>query len=183
MLFAFALLGACARAQSAPVFTVTVRTYASDCQLGAAGVTVQGGEPPYNIQWSNGALGDTVSSLAEGTHSIHITDSGSIPQDTSVSFSIAAKPCRVTFNNRFTPNGDGFNDTWGIGGAIGEYPAFLLQVFNRWGQLVHEQKGSYLPWDGTHLGIKVPDATYYFIFFYEEGKTEAFEKGSLTIVR
>jgi len=58
-----------------------------------------------------------------------------------------------------------------------------LQVFDRWGQLVNQQRNSYTPWDGTHLGSKVPEATYYYIFFYEEGKTKNFEKGDVTIVR
>jgi gliding motility-associated-like protein len=170
-----------ASAQS--TFTVTLKTYSADCQLGAAAVKVEGGVAPYNIQWSHGALGDTVSSLGEGSYSVHISDSGNPAGDTTVSFTIDPRVCKVSFNNRFTPNNDGINDTWGIGGGIADYPKFLLQVFDRWGQLVHEQRGTHVPWDGTHLGLKVPDATYYFIFFYEEGKKDNFEKGSVTIVR
>jgi gliding motility-associated-like protein len=163
-------------------FTISVNTYAYDCQLASAAVHVQGGVPPYNIQWSYGAIGDTVSSLNAGNYSITIMDSNNPPKDTVVNFVINELVCKATFNNRFTPNGDGINDTWGIGN-IRDYPNFLLQVFDRWGQLVHTQRGQYIPWDGTHLGLKIPDATYYYIFFYEEGKTKNYEKGSVTIVR
>lgn len=179
--FLLCLFAAGTRAQS--TFTVSVKTYAPDCELAAAAVSVQGGVPPYMIQWSHGALGDTVSSLGDGAYSVNISDSDITPTDTTVSFVIEPRVCKVTFNNRFTPNGDGINDTWGIGARIVEYPRFLLQVFDRWGQVVHEQRGSYEPWDGTHLGLKVPDATYYYVFFYEEGKKNKIEKGDVTIVR
>lgn len=162
-------------------FTVVIRTYPSDCQLSAASVKVSGGSPPYMIQWSHGAIGDTVSSLPKGDYAITITDQAG--NDTTLGLAIDPGGCKVTFNNRFTPNGDGINDSWGIGGNIKEYPKFLLQVFDRWGQLVHQQRGEYIPWDGTHLGIKVPDATYYYIFFYEEHKSKEYEKGDVTIVR
>jgi gliding motility-associated-like protein len=164
-----------------PTFTVTINTYAADCQLSAAAVKVRGGTPPYLIQWSHGAIGDTVSSLPTGDYDVTVTDQAG--KDTTVTVSVEQGACKVSFNNRFTPNGDGINDTWGIGSNVREYPKFLLQVFDRWGQLVHQQKGEYTPWDGTHLGLKVPDATYYYIFFYEENKTKNFEKGDVTIVR
>lgn len=163
--------------------TVSVKTYQYECNLAAAAAKVQGGLPPYSYQWSNGAIGDTISSLPAATYTVHVTDSDSPPKEEIAVFTIDASSCKVTFNNRFTPNGDGHNDTWGIGGNIKEYPDFLLQVFDRWGQLVHQQRNEYIPWDGTHLGVKVPDATYYYIFFYKDGKNKEFEKGSITIVR
>jgi len=176
LLFLFPIFGV---AQA--TFTVTVKKYTPDCELAAVAVDVNGGVPPYSIQWSNGALGDTLSSLPAGGYSIHITDSDN--NDTTLGLDIEQRVCKVTFSRHFTPNGDGINDTWGIGGNIKDHPDFLLEVYDRWGQLVHKQSKQYIPWDGTHLGIKVPEATYYFIFFYKEGKTKEFEKGSITIVR
>ena len=52
--------------------------------------------------------------------------------------------------NAFTPNNDGLNDYWHVhAGAIQDYH---LQIFNRWGELVHE---SFTPdsfWIGDHMG-------------------------------
>lgn len=162
----------------------SVKTYEPDCELAAAKITVTGGVPPYFYQWSNGAIGDTVSSLNGGNYSIHVSDSDTsqITHDIDISFTATAYACKVVFSNKFSPNGDGINDTWSVGNSE-QYPKFFLQVFDRWGQVVHQQRGLYIPWDGTHLGIKLPDATYYAVFFYEEGKTNNIEKGSVTIVR
>ncbi|HWY38527.1 MAG TPA: gliding motility-associated C-terminal domain-containing protein [Bacteroidia bacterium] len=171
------------RAQVTPM-SATIKTYAPDCNLGAAKVTVTGGKPPYFYRWSNGALGDTVSSLTEGNYTIHISDSDTshITPEINVSFSIAAPVCQVGINNKFSPNGDGINDLWTIS-RTEYYPKFFLQVFDRWGQVVHQQRGTFTPWDGTHLGVHLPDATYYVIFFYEEGVSSKYQKGSVTILR
>ncbi len=63
--------------------------------------------------------------------------------------------------NSFTPNGDGFNDTWQIDG-LEEYPNVVIQVFNRWGTLVFSSKGYSIPWDGSFNGAPLPMATYYY---------------------
>jgi len=83
--------------------------------------------------------------------------------------------------NVFTPNGDGTNDVWNLNG-IDEYPDAIVQVFNRWGDVVFESSVGYTdPWDGTYNGTDVPVATYYYIIKLsssEEGIT-----GTINIVR
>jgi gliding motility-associated-like protein len=64
--------------------------------------------------------------------------------------------------NAFSPNGDGINDTWAIGNA-NTYNNLKVQVFNRAGQLVHEQQGSFTPWNGTYNNKPLPLGTYYYI--------------------
>ena len=133
----------------------------------------------FRSQWSNGALGDTVSSLPAGNYSIHITDNSGLQKD--ISFTVPEIVCKVGFLNKFSPNGDGINDVFTVSRTL-DYPKFLLLIFDRWGQVVHQQRAPFVPWDGTHLGIKLPDATYYCVFYYEEGKSKV-EKGSVTLLR
>jgi gliding motility-associated-like protein len=62
--------------------------------------------------------------------------------------------------NAFTPDGDGSND---IFGAVGpQTDAFLLQIFNRWGEMVYESKQVDQRWTGNHQGGEyfVPDGVY-----------------------
>jgi gliding motility-associated-like protein len=93
----------------------------------------------------------------------------------------------VVIPNTFTPNGDGFNDTWQII-RIGLYPNNEVSIFDRWGQRVYHKKG-YSPagdWDGSYLGTPLPTATYYYIIELNAGtdtpELELF-KGSVTIMR
>ena len=72
----------------------------------------------------------------------------------------------------FTPNGDSQNDTWYIENI--EYQASnSVKVFNRWGNLVFEQKGYIGGWNGTNSAIStisyndgnldLPSGTYFYI--------------------
>ncbi|HMU73345.1 MAG TPA: gliding motility-associated C-terminal domain-containing protein, partial [Ferruginibacter sp.] len=84
--------------------------------------------------------------------------------------------------NGFSPNGDQVNDYWHILG-IEAYPDNTVQVFNRWGNLVFEQKGytNAQAWDGTWNGKALPDGTYYYLV--DPGKGSKIRSGYLELVR
>lgn len=63
----------------------------------------------------------------------------------------------LTIPNTMTPNGDGYNDNWVIGG-LERFPDAEVRVYSRWGQLVHRSRGND-PWDGGEL----PEAVYYYV--------------------
>ena len=62
----------------------------------------------------------------------------------------------------FSPNGDGINDTFTIEG-IEDFPNNELKIFNRWGNIVFEQKGYKGQWDGTWNNQLLPDGTYFYL--------------------
>ena len=68
----------------------------------------------------------------------------------------------IIFSDGITPNGDGLNDTWVID-LIDEFPNNVVQVYNRWGQLVFNSKGYITDWDGLHNGQPLPIGTYYYL--------------------
>ena len=61
-----------------------------------------------------------------------------------------------------SPNGDGSNDVFFIGG-IDFYPNNRLCIFNRWGNQVHVERGYSNTWRGTWNDKDLPDGTYYYI--------------------
>ena len=151
------------------------------CLMGSANVSVSGGTPPYSIVWSQGFNGSSVDGLEQGSHQVIVTDAAN--QDTVINFSIDDVPCLVKCANHFTPNDDGFNDTWSIINA-NYFPNFEVYVYNRWGQNVYRQKNEYTtPWDGRSLGVALPDATYYYVFYYDKDVKTKFVKGDVTILR
>lgn len=84
----------------------------------------------------------------------------------------------------FTPNGDGYNDTWEIDNAY-LFPSMTVQVVNRWGQNVFYSRGygNGLEWDGTYKGKDLPIGTYYFVIDLNDGNNTRPITGPVTIVR
>jgi gliding motility-associated-like protein len=175
-----------------PQQSVTVSSYSKneECEKGAAAIQVDGVESSdmVTITWSNGQTNVTsISNLTEGDYNVRLLVKRQVDtiivtrRDTTVRFKIEKEECLVQFNNHFTPNGDNYNDKW-ASSKTEYYPNFQLYVFNKWGQQVHSQKGTYVPWDGTWNGINVPDGTYYYVFYYDGGSGKHI-KGDITILR
>lgn len=82
-----------------------------------------------------------------------------------------------------SPNGDGKNDLWHIVG-IEQFPNNTVQVFNRWGNLVFEQKNyrNDQGWDGQWNGKDLPDGTYFYVIDLGNGQAEKIS-GWLQLVR
>lgn len=70
--------------------------------------------------------------------------------------------------NAFSPNGDGINDKWDITN-LKDYPNCVVEVYNRYGQVVHRSFGYTKPWDGSQNGKPLPVGTYYYIIEPKNG--------------
>lgn len=83
--------------------------------------------------------------------------------------------------NAFTPNDDGQNDKWIIGGLI-DFPNLTVNIFDSWGRNIFKsEKGYPKPWDGEWKGVKLPIDAYYYII--DLGNGAKLIKGSITLVR
>lgn len=69
------------------------------------------------------------------------------------------------FPNAFSPNNDGVNDFFGPLGLVGANVT-RFEVYNRWGQLVHESSNG-REWDGKKGGQEQPRDVYMYIFEYK----------------
>jgi gliding motility-associated-like protein len=85
--------------------------------------------------------------------------------------------------NTFTPNGDGYNDTWDIP-SIADYPGAEVTIHDRWGQRVFRSTGYRDPWDGTNNGKALSVGTYYYHIQLNqlEGRSPPYT-GFVTIIR
>ncbi|GAB3532136.1 hypothetical protein GCM10027443_15400 [Pontibacter brevis] len=133
-------------------------------------------------------------SPATGMDNPHIANPQLTPEETTVYTVTATTAEGCTFSdqvvvtvlpfvsipNTFTPNRDGFNDTWEIEN-ITKYQNCRVKVFNQWGTEVFSSEGYKEPWDGRYNGKELPIATYYYII--ELGQHEKLLSGSVTIVK
>ena len=82
----------------------------------------------------------------------------------------------------FTPNGDGINDRWNLGG-LDQYPSAEITLFNRWGDVLLTFGSTDGVWDGTLNGIPVPVGTYYYHIRVNEPAMQAEWTGPITLMR
>ena len=86
----------------------------------------------------------------------------------------------VELPNVFTPNGDGVNDIFEPVGPV-NHVCGTLQVYNRWGNLIHEtREGAGISWNGRNFsGEPVPEGTYFYVFT----SGDEVVKGSVQVLR
>lgn len=88
----------------------------------------------------------------------------------------------VDFPNYFTPNGDGFNDTWNInGGQILE--DIQIRIYDRYGKLLKQISPDGEGWNGTFNGYPMPANDYWFTLKYTKNNTTKEHKDHFTLKR
>lgn len=90
----------------------------------------------------------------------------------------------VSVSSGFTPNGDGLNDFWIIDN-MELFPNNVVQIFNRWGQVLYEANGYNMStaWDGKYENKDVPAGTYYYTIELNDPRFPNPITGPLTINR
>ena len=160
-------------------YTVTAVT-CSDQSDGTVQMAPTGGYAGYTYQWEHGPTDDYLSDLEGGVYSVTVTDMVGCTADTTVTIEVTDAQC-IDIPNAFTPEGDGYNDTWMITN-IDLYANCVVKIYNVWGNLLYESTGTYVPWDGTENGRALPPATYYYIIKLDSEDKDGFS-GAVTIVK
>jgi gliding motility-associated-like protein len=147
---------------------------------GVAYVYPYGGNGGYFYNWSNGEVTSVNDGLSNQWYSVTITDILGCVGTDSVFITKNNDDC-VDPVSAFTPNDDNYNDEWFIRN-MELYPDAEMQIFNRWGNLIHHQTGVYVPWDGYINGAEAPSDTYYYILNLNYPGRDILT-GNITIVR
>lgn len=136
---------------------------------GTATAAVTGGSEPISYSWNDPLNQNTAIAvgLEEGVYTVTVSDVIGCTIDTTA----IIEPTEGCFfiATVLTPNGDGANDDWVIGG-LEYFPDSKVQVYNRWGQLLFESTGYTTRWDGTFGGQRLPTADYYYVIDYASDK-------------
>lgn len=142
-----------------------------------------GGTEPYTYLWEDGTEDQEIVVGNIGVYNVTVTDS--VGCSNSFSYTVTGDPIggNVCFKipNAFSPNDDGFNDTWEILG-IESFPFAQVQVFDRWGKIVLDKKNYKSDWDGTIDGNELEMGSYMYIVNLNSPKASVF-KGIVSIKR
>jgi gliding motility-associated-like protein len=150
-----------------------------DNEDGSITIFTEGGTPNYSYLWSNSEITESIFNLAPGQYVLQVVDqNGCIEYDT-LNINFVDLDC-IFPPNAFTPDGDGYNETW-ILDNLYNYPEALVTIFNTWGNIVYQTDGNYIPWDGTFEGKPLPAATYYYVIDLKNGTAPY--SGAVTIVK
>jgi gliding motility-associated-like protein len=112
--------------------------------------------------------------VAPGVHTVYVKDldgCGTTSQVINV----------IGIPKFFTPNADGFNDTWNVLGltTTKNYNT-TIYIFDRYGKLLKQLSPISKGWDGTFNGGIMPADDYWYTIYFEDGRTA---KGHFTLKR
>jgi gliding motility-associated-like protein len=123
----------------------------------------------YQFRIDNGLWQDSpvFNNVASGNHVLAVRD---INPDACNELTIYIEN-QIDYPNFFTPNGDGYNDTWNINNLRNSDA--VIVIYDRYGKIIKEITGNSRGWDGTFKGNPLPATDYWFKVIYPEfdGKT------------
>lgn len=159
------------------------------CASDSLRLTARTIEPTSQYTWSPSAFFDTYDNLAvtyarvdtRSNITLEVVDEfGCINTDT---LSVITKSCcDMAFPNAFSPNGDGINDYFQPV-TTGNREIKSFQIFNRYGQVVYDNKGFRNGWDGTINGTQQGIGTYFFLISFDCEGELVHQKGEFILIR
>ncbi len=159
-----------------PIATYTLSENFSDNQFVTVNAVGFGGDYVYQLDEQPEQDSPVFENVSYGAHAIIVRDRnncGQTPIDILV----------VNYPKYFTPNGDGFNDTWNIIGLEKSIAESTVYIFDRYGILITQTKPYESGWDGTFNGIVLPSTDYWFAVTYVENNIEKVFKSHFTLKR
>ena len=112
--------------------------------------------------------------VAPGNHIVYIRDlngCGFIQEEVGV----------LGLPKYFTPNGDGYHDTWNVQGINAAYNSnTIIHIFDRFGKLLKQISPMGQGWDGTYNGQPLPSDDYWYTVEFEDGRSA---KGNFALKR
>lgn len=135
--------------------------------------------PNHVFRWNTGYEGHQYVINHSGTYEVTATTPfGCISTD-----EIVIEDCdpHLFIPNAFTPNGDGLNDSFEV--IALETQDFLIQIFDRWGNLVFVSQTIDNSWNGMYQGKPADEAVYVYRIEFSTGNTYKERYGTVTLVR
>jgi len=146
---------------SAPIdISFTSSEAFEDNQMVTVIATGNGGDYEYQLDFGPFQDSPNFTNIPPGEHLFTVRDKNGCGSTTK---SITL----INYPKYFTPNSDGYNETWNIIGLQNQANS-IVYIYDRYGKLLKQIKPSGLGWDGTYNGRQLPSSDYWFNVLYEE---------------
>ena len=168
------------------VFTLVATSNATGCVSEPVNVTVSPSEPAIVTYEVSEDFADnqsiTVTATGQGNNFEYQLNDGQF-QDSNVFEDVPSgihivtvrdkngcgstyiKALVVNYPKYFTPNGDGYNDSWNIEDLSNQSNASII-IYDRYGKMLTQIKPNNSGWDGTYNGHLMPSDDYWFSVSY-----------------
>lgn len=116
----------------------------------------------YSLDNINFQTSNTFTNLLTGFYTVYVKDINGCG-------TVEGEFALLNYPKYFTPNGDGYNDTWHIQFSSYE-PALNVDIFDRFGKFIIRLKGGEGGWDGTYNGHELFSTDYWFVATRQDGR-------------
>lgn len=150
-------------------------------------VRVEGGSAADRHLWSTGDSNSAILVSDYGWYFVTITtEQGCAIEDSILVWEDC--PPRLFVPNTFTPDGNDINDVFRpVGTHVWD---LVMEIYDRWGELIHVSYDDEAAWDGTYRGMSAQDGVYVWRIAYSawsykpEGRWVRHERmGHVTLLR
>ena len=135
-----------------------------------------------SVSWNTGATTNAITITQAGSYSAVVIDANGCSGADTINV-LFAKCIPIQIPNAFSPNYDGKNDNFRplIGAPITNY---LMQIWNRWGQLLYETRNYLQGWNGRYQGQIQENGTYiYHISFIDPDGVAVSKNGTFVLIK
>jgi gliding motility-associated-like protein len=148
-----------------PEFTVAVTTDAfADSHTIEVSVTGDITEYEYSLDGGPWQEEPIFTDVSIGEHEVSVRDKDGCGLASD-------KVTVMDYPTFFTPNGDGYNDTWNISMPENVRLSTKIYIFDRYGKLLKQISPLGEGWNGTYNGAPMPTSDYWFVVEYSEPST------------
>lgn len=120
------------------------------------------GDFEYSIDGIHFQDSNEFSNIISGQYSVQVRDKNGCGTATDEVY-------LLMFPKFFTPNGDGYNDTWKIKFSDIEL-SISIKIYDRYGKLIKNLSTNTDSWDGTYSGNNLPATDYWFVVTRANGQ-------------
>lgn len=130
----------------------------------------------YSLDDMDWQVSNLFANVSEGEHQLSVINKYNCGKKISTQLIV------INYPRFFTPNGDGYHDTWNVN-KIKSLDFLEISIYDRFGRFIKEINPKNGSWNGTINGNNLPASDYWFKLKYKKNNVEKEFKGHFTLKR